>query len=65
MNVELTRKDLSLLNMMLDKELGDTRVEIRHADNQEYKQCLKDREVQIDSLLKRISAGLQETARAG
>ncbi len=61
--MDLTQKDLELLNMMLDKELGDTRVEIRHADNQEYKSCLKDREVQIDSLLKRVAAGLKEAAR--
>lgn len=63
MNIDLTRKDLSLLNMMLDKELGDTRVEIHHADNQEYKSCLKDREVEIDTLLKRIAAGLKETQK--
>ena len=61
--MDLTQKDLELLNMMLDKELGDTRVEIRHADNQEYKKCLKDREVEIDSLLKRIAAGLKETSK--
>ena len=63
MNVELTKKDLVPLNMMLDKELGDTRVEIRHADNMEYKACLKDREIEIDSLLKRVSDGLKEASK--
>jgi hypothetical protein len=27
MNIELTREDLNLLKIMLNKELGDTRVE--------------------------------------
>lgn len=63
MNLDLTRKDLDLLSMMLDKELGDTRVEIHHADNQDYKSCLEEREVEIDSLLKRIAAGLKETQK--
>lgn len=62
MNIELNPKDLSLLNTMLNKEIGDTRVEIRHSDNMEYKSCLKDREQQLDSLLQLISARLKQSA---
>ena len=32
MNIELTNQDLKLLKIMLNKELADTRVEIRHTD---------------------------------
>jgi hypothetical protein len=63
MNIELSRKDLSLLNMMLNKEVGDTRVEIRHSDNKDYKSCLKDREQQLDSLLQRVSVALKDAPR--
>lgn len=55
MNVELSPKDIQLFNMMLGKELGDIRVEIRHSDNFEYKNCLKDREKQINSLIEKFS----------
>jgi hypothetical protein len=63
MNIELSRKDLSLLNMMLNKEVGDTRVEIRHSDNMDYKNCLKDREQQLDALLQRVSVALKDAPR--
>jgi hypothetical protein len=55
MNVELEPKDIVLLNMMLNKELGDTRVEARHSDNREYKNCLKEREKQLKSLVDQFS----------
>jgi hypothetical protein len=55
MNVELEPKDIVLLNMMLNKELGDTRVEARHSDNSEYKNCLKEREKQLKSLVEQFS----------
>ena len=55
MNVELDPKDIVLLNMMLAKEIGDVRVEIRHSDNLEYKNCLKEREKQINSLIDQFS----------
>lgn len=44
-----------LFNMMLAKEIGDIRVEIRHSDNQEYKSCLKEREKQLNSLIEKFS----------
>jgi hypothetical protein len=61
MNVEFTNQDLKLLKIMLNKELADTRVEIRHTDNIDYKDSLKDRESEVSSLLKRISAGNRVT----
>jgi hypothetical protein len=55
MNIELSSQDLNLLKIMLDKELGDTRVEIRHAENNDYKQWLKDREKEVRIILELIS----------
>lgn len=59
MNLELSRSDMKLLDVVLSKELDETRVEIRHSDNLEYKNCLKDREKQIDGLIARVEAGLK------
>jgi hypothetical protein len=55
MNVELGSKDIALFNMLLAKELSDIRVEIRHSENLEYKNCLKDREQQLNSLIELFS----------
>jgi hypothetical protein len=55
MNVDLSPKDVQFFNMILNKELGDTRVEIIHTDNGEYKNCLKEREEQIKSLIEQFS----------
>ncbi len=60
MNIDLSPAEMKLLDMMLSKELGETRVEIRHSDSQEYKDCLKHRETHISGLLDRIEAGLKE-----
>jgi hypothetical protein len=58
MQMDLAAKDLRLLNTMLDKELGETRVEIRHSSNLDYKKCLEEREVEIKSLLDRVTKEL-------
>jgi len=54
MNVELSKEDLILLDMLLSKEEGKTRVEIHHCSNHDYKNFLKEREKQISNLLARI-----------
>jgi hypothetical protein len=55
MNVDLSPKDVQFFRMVLNKELGDTRVEIIHTDNEEFKNCLKEREEQIKSLIEQFS----------
>ena len=64
MNLELNNEDVSLLSMLLDKELGETRLEVRHAKNASYKEHLKDREKEIISLLEKVAPGKQEPASA-
>jgi hypothetical protein len=58
MNVELTKDDLILLDMLLSKEEGQTRVEIHHCHYHEYKDFLKEREKHIGDLLTRIRNAL-------
>ena len=54
MNVELSSDDLALIRRLVDKEEGWTRVEIHHSKNQQYKECLKEREQQVRGLLGRL-----------
>ncbi len=59
MKFELSHKDLSLLQTMLDKEQENARVEIKHSVNKEFKECLEEREKDISSLLERVSTELK------
>ncbi len=54
MNVEFSKEDLQLMDMLLSKAEGVTRVEIHHCSNHDYKDFLKARETQIGELLGRI-----------
>jgi len=54
MNVELSKNDLVLMDMLLSKAEGTTRVEIHHCYDRDYKNFLKEREKQIGDLLARI-----------
>jgi hypothetical protein len=58
MNVELSREDLMLIDMLLSKEESMTRVEIHHCFSHDYKNFLKEREKQIGDLLARIRNSL-------
>jgi hypothetical protein len=58
MNVELSKEDLKLIDMLLSKEEGMTRVEIHHCFSHDYKNFLKEREKHIGDLLKRIKDAL-------
>ncbi len=60
MNIEFSNEEIRLLAMLLDKELGETRLEIRHAQNAHYKDHLKEREEQIRSMLERVAPGMEE-----
>jgi len=54
MNVELSKEDLALITMLLDKEESETRVEIHHSKNHDYKDHLKRREEQVRELISRL-----------
>ncbi|MBP7866361.1 MAG: hypothetical protein KA419_10460 [Acidobacteria bacterium] len=55
MLIEIDDDDLRLIRMLLEKEEGDTRVEIHHAKRSfEYREHLKEREKQIRNLLDRL-----------
>ncbi len=58
MNVEFSKEDLQLMDMLLSKAEGVTRVEIHHCSNHDYKDFLKARETQIGELLGRIKNAL-------
>jgi hypothetical protein len=58
MTVNLTKEDAALLEMLLTKEEGDTRVEIHHCRDHEYKEYLKAREKRLGDLLARVKDAL-------
>ena len=54
-NIELSKDDLSLLEILLSKEINETRVEIHHSRRDvEIKAYLKRRENAVNDLLTRI-----------
>jgi hypothetical protein len=58
MNVELSKEDLLLIDMLLSKAEGVTRIEIHHCNHREYKAFLKEREQHVGDLLARIKNAL-------
>jgi hypothetical protein len=58
MNVDLSKEDLTLIDMLLSKAEGATAVEIHHCKFNEYKDFLKQREKHIGDLLARIRNAL-------
>ena len=54
MKVEFAKEDLLLMDMLLSKAEGTTRVEIHHCFDHDYKDFLREREKRITDLLSRI-----------
>jgi len=54
MSVEISEKDLSLLNVLLAKEAAELRIEIHHTRNHDYRELLKERERQVNGMLARF-----------
>lgn len=54
MTIDVSKEDLSLLQMLLGKAEVETRVEIHHAKIFDYKDFLKKRENHIHELLEKI-----------
>lgn len=55
MRIELSADDLSLIKMILEKDLEEVRIEIHHCRNHEFKDWLKTRQTQMLDLVNRIS----------
>lgn len=65
MNLEVSKDELSLIQMLLKKEEMMTRIEIHHARSVfDYKNYLKDRDKMISSLLERIKQFLPDEKAA-
>jgi hypothetical protein len=59
--LEVTKEELSLLKMLLNREEVSTRIEIHHARMSfEYRDYLKAREKEIGELLERIKQHLPD-----
>jgi len=58
MTTELSPQEMELLKMLLAKEMEETRVEMHHAKNIEFKAHLQAREQLIHGLLERFSASI-------
>lgn len=58
MDIEFTEDELITINLLLVKEIGDTRVEIHHSKNHEYKMYLKEREVLVNKLIHKLEKAL-------
>jgi hypothetical protein len=54
MKVELAPEEIDLLRLMLSKEFEETRVEIHHAKNIDFKTSLHDREKVVRALLEKL-----------
>lgn len=63
MKVELSQKELALLNILLGKEAAELKVEIHHTRNQDYREFLKEREQQIINLMDRVKADFPEPVK--
>lgn len=54
MKLEISEPELDLLQVLLVKELEETRVEIHHARNMDYKIGLEEREGLLRKLMGRL-----------
>lgn len=56
MKLELKPEEMDLLRLLLEKDIGETRVEVHHAKNIEYKAHLQGREKVAQALIDRLKA---------
>lgn len=62
MNLEVSREELALIKMLLNREELTTRIEIHHARMSfEYRDYLKGREKEIQQLLEKVNKLLPDT----
>jgi hypothetical protein len=56
MRLELKAEEAELLKLLLEKDLGETRVEIHHARNMDYKAHLQDREKLVQGVIAQFTS---------
>lgn len=56
MKLDLLPEEMGLLRILLEKDIGETRVEIHHAKNIEFKAHLQEREKMAQALFDRLKA---------
>jgi hypothetical protein len=56
MNIEISQEEKKLMGDILSKELEDTRVEVHHTKNRDYKTILKREENILRNLLDRFKS---------
>jgi hypothetical protein len=56
MRLELKIEEAELLKLLLEKDLGETRVEIHHARNMEYKAHLQEREKLVQGVISQFTS---------
>ena len=62
-NLDVSKEELSLIEMLLAKEEAQTRIEIHHARRSfDYRDYLKTREKEIHDLLVRVKKYLPEAS---
>lgn len=62
-NLDVSKEELSLIEMLLTKEEAQTRIEIHHARRSfDYRDYLKTREKEIHDLLVRVQKQLPEAS---
>jgi hypothetical protein len=54
MNIELSKDDLALIEMLLAQEESEINIEIHHCRNISYKEYLHERQIEIHDILERI-----------
>ena len=56
MKLDVNPEEVDLLRILLEKDLGETRVEVHHAKNIDYKAHLQAREKTLQTLADRLKA---------
>ena len=59
MNIELSQKDLLLMDFMLSKEESETHIALRHCRNLDFKDSLKEHIEHVRDLQTRIKDSAQ------
>lgn len=56
MNIELSDTEIKILAEIIEQSFDDLRVEIRHTDDHDYKEKLKQKERALELLLQKLKS---------
>ncbi len=56
MNIEFSGDEIKILAEIIEQSFDDLRVEIRHTDNHDYKEKLKQKEKTFELLLQKLKS---------